>query len=118
MAGVDRVKGDSFQSLREQVGEDERLRMRRMAHLPAGAGERQRLMSMHRDARPARQIAALRHPLTDRVMFAPISGRVTDALKESISPPRISPFDRLGIACLAWASIFIVLTAVLAVTLK
>jgi hypothetical protein len=118
MAGVDRVKGDDFQSLREQVGEDERLHMRRMAHLPAGAGERQRLMSMHRDAERARQTAALRHPLTDQVVFAPISGRVTDALKDSISPPRISPFDPLGVACLAWASIFIILTGVLVVTLK
>lgn len=75
-------------------------------------------MSMHRDPERPRQIAALRYPLTDRVAFAPIPRRVTDSVKDPLDGPRATPFDRFGVICLAWSSVFIVLTTVLALTLK
>ncbi|HEX4197419.1 MAG TPA: hypothetical protein VHZ26_08255 [Caulobacteraceae bacterium] len=75
-------------------------------------------MSVERDVERARQIAALRHPLTYRGAFTPISHRVTDSLKDPLDAPRTTPFDRVGVFCLAWSSVFIVLTTVLALTLK
>jgi hypothetical protein len=47
-----------------------------------------------------------------------MSRRVIDSLKDSLNAPRNPPFDRVGVACLAWSSVFIVLTAVLVLTLK
>jgi hypothetical protein len=75
-------------------------------------------MSAELDASRARQIAALRHPLTSEAALVPISGPVTDSTKDALTSPRRAPFDRLGLACLAWSAIFIVLTGVLALTLK
>jgi hypothetical protein len=66
----------------------------------------------------ARQIAALRHALTSEGTLASISRPVTDAPKDLLNQPRRAPFDRVGVACLAWAAVFIVLTGVLALTLK
>jgi hypothetical protein len=118
MAGIGRVKGERFQSLREQGDEDERLHMRRMTYLPGRARERQRLMSVDSAIERARQIAAMRRPLTNRGTPAPITGGVTDSLKDLLDAPRSPPFDRIGVVCLAWAAAFITLTAVLALTLK
>jgi hypothetical protein len=75
-------------------------------------------MSEERGGDRARQIAALRYSLTSEGMLAPISGPVTDAPKDLLNPPRRAPFDKVGVACLAWATVFIVLTGVLALTLK
>ena len=117
-AGIGEVKGADFQSLREQIDEDERFRMSGMTYLPAARRERQRLMSPEFEIERARQIAALQYPLTSEVRLAPISGPVTDSAKDLLNPPRRAPFDRVGVACLAWSAIFIVLTGVLALTLK
>jgi hypothetical protein len=75
-------------------------------------------MSMARVAEGARQIAAMRHPLTNGPVVAPIEGVVTDSPKDLLDTPRGAPFDRIGMMCLAWAGAFITLTAVLALTLK
>ena len=75
-------------------------------------------MSGQFEMQRARQIAALRYPLTSEAMLVPISGPVTDTLKDVLNAPRRGPFDRVGVASLAWAAIFIVLTGVLALTLK
>ena len=75
-------------------------------------------MSMGAAIEKARQIAALRNPLTDGRASTPISTTVTDSLKDLLDSPRSPPFDRIGVACLAWAVAFITLTAVLALTLK
>lgn len=75
-------------------------------------------MSMDGAIAQARQIAAVRHPLTDRRTRAPISEGVTDSPKDLLDAPRSPPFDRIGVVCLAWAAAFITLTAVLALTLK
>jgi len=75
-------------------------------------------MSGEHETGRARQIAALRHPLTCGAALAPISAPVTDSTKDLLNPPRRAPFDRVGVACLAWSAIFIVLTGVLALTLK
>ena len=66
----------------------------------------------------ARQIAAVRHPLTVGRALAPISAPVTDSLKDLLESPRSPPFDRIGVACLAWSAAFIALTTVLALPLK
>jgi hypothetical protein len=66
----------------------------------------------------ARQIAAMRHPLTNGPAIAPIEGLVTDSPKDLLEAPRSAPFDRIGVVCLAWSAAFITLTAVLALTLK
>jgi hypothetical protein len=66
----------------------------------------------------ARQIAAMRHPLTIGPATAPIGEVVTDSLKTLLDAPRSPPFDRIGVVCLAWSAAFIALTAVLALTLK
>jgi hypothetical protein len=89
-----------------------------MTYLPAAGRERQRLMSGELEAERARQIAALRYLLTSEGTLVPISGPVTDSTKDLLNPPRRAPFDRLGVACLAWSAVFIVLTGVLALTLK
>lgn len=75
-------------------------------------------MSAEQDTDRARQIAALRHPLTCQAALASISGAVTDTVKDLLAAPRRAPFDRVGMVCLAWSVIFIVLTGVLALTLK
>ena len=75
-------------------------------------------MSVDAAAERARQIAAARHPLTFRARAAPISEAVTDTLKELLDAPRSPPFDKVGLACLAWAAVFITLSTVLALTLK
>ena len=66
----------------------------------------------------ARQIAAMRHALTNSRVVVPIEGAVTDSPKDLLDAPRSPPFDRIGVICLAWAGAFIALTAVLALTLK
>lgn len=66
----------------------------------------------------ARQIGAMRHPLTNSGTPAPITVGVTDSLKDLLDAPRSPPFDRIGVVCLAWSAAFITLTAVLALTLK
>ncbi|HEY5008380.1 MAG TPA: hypothetical protein VII42_10265 [Caulobacteraceae bacterium] len=43
---------------------------------------------------------------------------MTDSLKDLLESPRSPPFDRIGVACLAWSAAFIALTTVLALTLK
>ena len=75
-------------------------------------------MSLDAAAERARQIAAVRHPLTIRARAVPISATVTDSLKELLDAPRSPPFDKVGLACLAWAAVFITLSTVLALTLK
>ena len=75
-------------------------------------------MSWEFETKRARQIAALRHALTFEGTLVPITGPVTDSAKDLLNPPRRAPFDRVGVACLAWSAIFIVLTGVLALTLK
>jgi hypothetical protein len=46
--------------------------------------------------------------------------RVTDQIKDFLNRPNPArfPFDRFGLACLAWAGAFVALTAVLSLTLK
>ena len=75
-------------------------------------------MSVNCETEPARQIAAAAHGLTRPPRFAPRSARVTDAAKNLLDAPRRFPFDRIGVACLAWAGGFIVLSTVLALILK
>jgi hypothetical protein len=64
----------------------------------------------------ARQIAALRRPLIFAPREAPIATRVTDTPKDLLDSSRSPPFDTLGVACLAWAAVFIVVTTILALT--
>lgn len=75
-------------------------------------------MSIDAAVAQARQIAAMRYLLTNGARPALISAVVTDSPKDLLDAPRSPPFDRIGVACLAWASAFITLTAVLALTLK
>jgi hypothetical protein len=75
-------------------------------------------MSVDAAAARARQIAAVRHPLTISATVAPISETVSDTLKELLDAPRSPPFDKVGLACLAWAVFFISLSTLLALTLR
>jgi hypothetical protein len=63
-------------------------------------------------------MAAAPHGLTRRAALAPRSARVADAVKDLLDAPRRFPFDRIGVACLAWAGVFIVLSTALALILK
>jgi hypothetical protein len=89
-----------------------------MTYLPARARERQRLMSADGAIDEARQIAAMRHPLTIGPAIIPIGEVVTDSLKDLLDAPRSPPFDRIGVVCLAWAAAFIGLTVFLAMTMR
>ena len=73
-------------------------------------------MSGASDRDNPRQIAATRRPLIFAAREAPIATRVTDAPKDLLDGPRSPPFDMVGVACLAWAAIFIIVTTILALT--
>jgi hypothetical protein len=75
-------------------------------------------MSVNYETDLARQIAAAPHGLTREPAFAPIAASMTDAVKDLLDAPQSFPFDRIGLACLAWAGVFSILATVLVLTLK
>ena len=63
-------------------------------------------------------MAAAPHGSTRQAALAPGFVRLTDTVKDLLDAPRRFPFDRIGVACLAWAGVFIVLSTALALILK